>query len=306
MVTQIGHIAFRVPDLDAAVDFQRDILGMVETERSAGVSYLTCNERHHELMLIEDPVQRGYDHIGLQVDEPTALEESIHAVKEAGGKLLGEVYDGEPGIDRAVRVLSPGGHVFKLFCGMETVAALDPADRPLKFEHASVKVLNTPRFERFLRDGLGFRFSDRMGPMASWWHCDSDHHGIAVTFGPRSELSHYAYSLPDLDAMGRVADRLKLHRDQRLIWGPSRHGPGNNRFMYFHDNDGAMVELCSDIAQMDDYVPRSWPMGAKTINQWGGAPPPRFLLTGFPIVRPEPGRPAYAMRPDRSPMAAGA
>ena len=127
-----------------------------------------------------------------------------------------------------------------------------------------------------------------------------------MTFGPRSELSHYAYSLPDLDAMGRVADRLKLHRDQRLIWGPSRHGPGNNRFMYFHDNDGAMVELCSDIAQMDDYVPRSWPMGAKTINQWGGAPPPRFLLTGFPIVRPEPGRPAYAMRPDRSPMAAGA
>ena len=27
---------------------------MVETERIAGASYLTCNERHHELILIED------------------------------------------------------------------------------------------------------------------------------------------------------------------------------------------------------------------------------------------------------------
>ena len=29
-----------------------------------------------------------------------------------------------------------------------------------------------------------------------------------------------------------------------------------------------------------------------TINQWGGPPPPRFLLTGFPIAAPQPGRPA--------------
>ena len=33
MVTRIGHMALRVPDLDAAVDFLRQILGMVETER---------------------------------------------------------------------------------------------------------------------------------------------------------------------------------------------------------------------------------------------------------------------------------
>ena len=62
-----SHIALRVPDLDASVAFQQDVLGMVETERSAGVSYLTCNERHHELMLIQDPVRRGYDHIALEV-----------------------------------------------------------------------------------------------------------------------------------------------------------------------------------------------------------------------------------------------
>ena len=33
--------------------------------------------------------------------------------------------------------------------------------------------------------GLGLAFSDRMGFLASWWHCDEDHHGIALTFAPR-------------------------------------------------------------------------------------------------------------------------
>ena len=71
--------------------------------------------------------------------------------------------------------------------------------------------------------------------------------------------------------MGRVADRLKLHRDARLIWGPSRHGPGNNQFMYFHDHDGAMIELCSDIAQMGDYQPRRWPGGLEADQPVGRA-----------------------------------
>jgi catechol 2,3-dioxygenase-like lactoylglutathione lyase family enzyme len=295
MITRIGHMAFRVPDLDAGVDFLRHTLGLVETERTAGVSYLTCNERHHELMLIEDPVRRGYDHIALEVEDAAALERAMRTVEQAGAKHLGGIYDGEPGIDRALRLVAPGGHVFKLFCGMSSGPALEPGDRPEKFEHVSVKVRHTPRFERFLQDGLGLRFSDRMGPLASWWHCDEDHHGMAVTFGPRSELHHYAWTMPDLNAMGRAADRLKRHHDQRLVWGPSRHGPGNNMFMYFHDNDGAMIELCADMARMSDYVPRRWPIGPKTLNLWGGPPPPRFILTGVAPAAPGEGRPSYAM-----------
>lgn len=303
MVTRMGHIALRVPDLDAAVSFQRDMLNMVETERTASAAYLTCNERHHELILIEDPVRRGYDHIGLEVADAQALEAAKRRVEAAGGRVIGDVYDGEPGIDRALRVQGPFGHVFKLFCGMETTQVLEPGDRPIKFEHVSVKVRNTKTFERFLQEGLGFEFSDRMGPLASWWHCDADHHGMAVVLSPKSELSHYAYAMDDLNAMGRVADRLKRHRDQKLIWGPSRHGPGNNHFLYFHDNDGAMVELCSELAQMPphgEYMARKWKLDPTTINQWGGPPPPRFLLTGFPVVQPDDARRSYATSPGRS------
>ncbi|WP_320669537.1 VOC family protein [Patulibacter defluvii] len=303
MINRIGHIALRVADLDAAVGFQQEVIGMVESERLAGVSYLTCNDRHHELILIEDPLRRGYDHIALEVDDPADLEAIAGRVARFGGRVLGDVYEGEPGIDRAIRIASAEGHVFKLFHGMRRVAAPPAGDRPRKFEHVSVKVRRPGRFERFLRDGLGLRFSDRMGPFASWWHADADHHGIAVVWSPTAALSHYAYAWPDLNALGRVADRL-AQRDRKLIWGPSRHGPGNNHFAYHHDEDGAMIEHCSELAQMPpvgDYQPRRWRWDPTTINQWGGPPPARFLLTGYPIVPPEPGRPSWAIGPGDEP-----
>lgn len=289
-------MGMRVPDLDAAVAFQCEVMGLVETERANGVSYLTCNDRHHELILIQDSIHRGYDHVGLQVRDAETLESARPRIEAAGGRVLGEVYDGEPGIDRALRVVGPGGHVFKLFCGMEQVDEPEPGDRPIKFEHFSLKANKPGALERFMRDGLGFRFSDRMGKFASWWHCDEDHHGMAVVLAPKPELSHYAWTVEDLNQMGRFADRLKQQRDQKLIWGLSRHGPGNNQFMYFHDNDGAMIECCADLAKMPpsgDYIAREWPNSPTTINQWGGPPPLRFILTGYPVVRPDPGRPSW-------------
>jgi hypothetical protein len=97
--------------------------------------------------------------------------------------------------------------------------------------------------------------------------------------------------------------RLKRDRDQKLICGPSRHSPGNNHSMYLHDNDGAMIEL-AQMPPRGDYRARKWPIDPTTINQWGGPPPLKFILTGFRIVPPATGRPAWAMRADCTPAAA--
>lgn len=291
LVDRIGHMALRVPHLDAAVAFHVDVLGLVATAQRGPVVYLTCNERHHELILIESrDGARGYEHIGLQVPDAETLERARSGIAAAGGELVGSTYDGEPGIDRAALVRGPGGHVFKLFTGMEAVERPPGGDAVTKFEHVSIKARGLGRTERFIERGLGFRFSDRLGRTASWWHCDADHHGMALVLGPRPELSHYAWTAPDLNAMGRICDRLAA-QGGKLIWGPSRHGPGNNLFVYFHDTAGAMIEVCAELAAMPpdgDYQPRQWPGGLGAINQWGGPPPPRFLLTGFPIAKGEP------------------
>lgn len=285
--SRVGHIAIRVSDLDAAVEFHSQILGLAETSREGGTSYMTCNDRHHELILIQDERgRRGYEHIALEVPDATTLERARSTVHSAGGELIGPTFDGEPGVDRAALVRGPDGHVFKLFVGMESVTVPLDDDRVRRFEHVSVKSRNLKRSEAFIERALGFRFSDRLGRTASWWHCESLHHGLALVLGPRHELSHYAFTATDLNAMGRICDRLAAS-GRRLIWGPSRHGPGNNLFIYFHDPAGAMIEVCAELAHMPpdgDYLARQWPGGLSAINQWGGPPPPRFLLTGFPIA----------------------
>lgn len=280
-------MAMRVPDLEESVDFHKEVLGLVETERRGGTSYLTCNDRHHELILVQDERgKRGYEHTGLQVPDGETLERARSLAYSAGGELIGRTFDGEPGIERAALLRGPDGHVFKLFVGMDEVAAPPEGDRVERFEHVSLKSRNLKRSEAFIERVLGFRFSDRLGRTASWWHCESLHHGMALVLGPRPELSHYAFTARDLNAMGRICDRLAA-RGRRLIWGPSRHGPGNNLFIYFHDPAGAMIEVCAELAHMPpdgDYIARQWPGGLGAINQWGGPPPPRFLLTGFPIA----------------------
>ena len=286
---RVGHIAIRVPDLDQAVDFYTDVLGLSETVREGQTSYLTCNERHHELILIQDEGVRGYEHVALQVPDARTLERARSSAYAAGGELIGPTYDGEPGIERAALMRGPDGHMFKLFVGMESTGPLPDGDRVERFEHVSLKALNLRKSERFIEMALGFRFSDRLGRTASWWHCEALHHGLAMVLSPRRELSHYAFTAPDLNAIGRICDRL-AKRGQRLIWGPSRHGPGNNLFIYFHDPAGAMIEVCAELAHMPpdgDYVARQWTGGLNAINQWGAPPPPRFILTGFPIAPSE-------------------
>src|SRR5439155_20445131 len=116
MVTHIGNVGLHVKDVDRSADFLTQVLGLRITERAGGRAYLTSNGRHHELVLIES-TDRGYDHVGLEVADRQALESAERALRSNGARVVG--YEEEPGIDRALRVVVSGGHVLKLFCGME-------------------------------------------------------------------------------------------------------------------------------------------------------------------------------------------
>jgi catechol 2,3-dioxygenase-like lactoylglutathione lyase family enzyme len=279
MVTRIGHVALHVRDIDRSIAFLAAVLGLRVTLRDGGRAYLTCNERHHELILIASG-ERGYDHVALEVADLERAEASLRAVS---AQVL--AYEEEPGVEGALRAVVPGGHVLKLFTGMQHVPNPPGADGALKFEHVSLNVRNLAGIERLLVEGLGFRLSDRVGRMLSWLHCNEDHHGVALSRFPVSRLHHYAWAFGDFEALGRVADRAAA-AGARLVYGPGRHGPGNNHFVYFKDPDGFLIECCSELAQLGPgsayELGRKWTVGET--NLWGQAPPPRFLLAGRPLA----------------------
>lgn len=284
MITRVAHVGLCVPDLDRAVDFATRILGLRESERVEDAAYLTCNDRHHELVLLrgERPL---FDHLALEVSGPEAMEQFRETLSRARVHVLS---DGprEPGVRDAFRVLGPGGHVFELFQGMEadqpphydTVGV-----RPIKFSHVALKVEERQAMEDFLVGLLGFRVSTRVQE-AVWLRCNADHHAIAL-FPGRDQLHHYAWEVEGWGAMERLGDRLWAC-GRKLYFGPGRHGPGRSIFAYFLDSEGFMVEYATEIERIDneaEYRPETFPSELEAINRWGLLPPEDFLELGVDV-----------------------
>ncbi len=288
-ISRIGHVGLRVADLDRAVAHATDILGLREVERTDGSAYLTCNERHHELVLIGD-TKPSCDHIALEVESTNDLEEASSALAREGLTVLSERPE-EPGIAHALRFVGPSGHVFELFAGMRrdqpafynTVGV-----RPRYFEHITITAEKPAEMEDFLTRVLGFRVSDRMGQTQMWLRCNTHHHTIAVVTGANG-LHHYAWALDSWGTIAALGDHLRAN-GTAFLWGPGRHGVGNNLFCYFYDSEGFIVECDTDMLRIEPeyaHVPRDWPDHYLSISQWGAPPPEGFLAYSMPLTQRE-------------------
>lgn len=285
-IVRAGHVALRTSRLGEAVAFSESVLGLRETERRNDTTYLTCNERHHELVLI-DTDRDECDHIAFEMRDISTLHAAREELEGLGVHLIDAPL--EAGVEAVVRFLAPGGFVFELFAGMRTdqPPRYDTAGvRPVRFEHITVCCAAKPEFEAFIQNVLGFRLSDRSGDSIAWYHCTPDHHILNVIASDVNSLHHYAWKIDDWSSLLRVGDQLLGHGGQ-FMWGPGHHGVGDNYFGYFLDPQGALVEYSWNLLQIVDearYVAQDWPDVPDTINLWGWGPPPEFFRAGIPTA----------------------
>jgi len=54
-----------------------------------------------------------------------------------------------------------------------------------------------------------------------------------------------------------------------LMWGPGRHGPGNNIFIFVEDPDKNWIEISAELEIMYDRPAKNWPHEEYTLNSWG-------------------------------------
>jgi hypothetical protein len=94
-----------------------------------------------------------------------------------------------------------------------------------------------------------------------------------VNVGHGGDIDHYSYDLAEWADFKAWCDRL-TDEDVDVTWGPGRHGPGNNLFVFFDDPAGNHVELSAEMERFHDdrvtYVPRRWQPIPNTVNLWGG------------------------------------
>jgi 2,3-dihydroxy-p-cumate/2,3-dihydroxybenzoate 3,4-dioxygenase len=175
----------------------------------------------------------------------------------------------EIGTEREVR--GPEGERYR-FTFEDAIAALPRhPDRPIELSHVVLNSADADAAERFAVEQLGFKLSDRTKLM-SFVRCNRKHHCIAYVRAGYPSLNHIAFDMPSLESVMRGIGRLR-DAGYPAVWGPGRHGPGNNVFGYFIGPHGGVVEYTAEVSEVgDDYPvggPDDWKWPPGRIDHWG-------------------------------------
>ena len=132
---------------------------------------------------------------------------------------------------------------------------------------------------------LDFRLSDEVGDVLAFLRCNVDHHGLGLQKG-QPGINHYAWEVENVAVLGLLGDTLQRNGG-RFIWGPGRHGAGQNVFTYHFDPAGCIVEYYADLYQVWDertYEAGRWDPGDwRAQNLWGPGGPEVMLTSATPL-----------------------
>ena len=276
--TATSHIGLRVPDVEAAAEFYGRVLGLVRHGLLAdGGVRLGWGTGHHVLDLL--PGERRLDHIAFEVRDPGGVEALRKRLRDAGHDVHGL---DESCVDESIEApagfacTDPDGNTVQFHGPVRRSGehAADPARRPIKYQHVTLATADLPAMVAFYTGVAGFRVSDQLADGSfAWLRSNRDHHTLAVVGTGTPGLDHYSYDLAAWADFKDWCDRL-TDEEVDVVWGPGRHGPGNNLFVFFDDPAGNHVELSAEMEKFHDdrvtYVPRRWEPVPRSVNLWGG------------------------------------
>jgi 2,3-dihydroxy-p-cumate/2,3-dihydroxybenzoate 3,4-dioxygenase len=268
---RLRSVELVLPQLQAAAGFLQDTWGLIPAGTQGGTLFFRGTGSHpYILSLVEAaaPAVRVIEFSGTAA-EVTALQ----ARARASGAPV-ETFTGldAPGGGAGFVVEGPEAQKYRFVAESVPVAALPPdRDKPVQITHAVMNAVNVAACERFVEAALGFQVSDRTRIM-SFVRCNRKHHALAYAHSDVSSLNHIAFEMNDVDGVMRGIGRMR-DAGHDAVWGPGRHGPGDNVFAYFIAPFGGVIEYTAEISEVpDDYrvgSPEDWKWPPGRIDQWG-------------------------------------
>jgi catechol 2,3-dioxygenase len=115
----VGHVNLTVTDLERALRFYRDVIGLHVTQRDARSAFLAAGEYHHHVALNTwdgdatqpPPHSAGLHHFALRLPDARALADVVVRLVRGGHELLGAT---DHGVNLAVYLRDPDGNGLEL------------------------------------------------------------------------------------------------------------------------------------------------------------------------------------------------
>jgi catechol 2,3-dioxygenase-like lactoylglutathione lyase family enzyme len=290
----LRSVALRTTALSESAEFYGEVWGLRPADHDTGTVWLRGSGAEHHVLQLVDADANGLEKIAFAVGTPDEVDEAARRLERRGVPVVTP-----PGpLDQAgggygLRFVDPEGRLVELSCDTWAVTPGDPDGRPAVPRKIAHVVLNTVDIDAacaFYSGVLGMRVSDWSEHQMAFLRCNADHHVIAFNQAPWTSINHVAYEMASVDHFMRGVGRLR-HHAQLPLWGPGRHGPGNNTFSYFADPAGLVCEYTSEVDQVteDAWLCRVWRRTPELADLWGTAGPPSADVRTHMAGAPDPG-----------------
>jgi catechol 2,3-dioxygenase len=292
LVTRLGYVSLEVTDPDSIADDVANILGARVVDRNDDYILISANERHAELVLYKAR-ENKMRACGLEAASVDAVDEVRRRCNTAGLRVLSSK-PSLPCIDKSVTFATTEGHVFEVHSAM-------PLDRPSRYygsgvhpkclDHVNFTAIDPAQWSREMEGACGFHLSQRTSGYEIVWlrAADGRHHTIAAVKSAASGVHHISWEFNAFEDFKKLGDALTVG-GRRLIWGPGRHGAGDNLFLYYENDAGFMMECIAEMEVIydDSAEPRIVDPGEnlsnwRVVNQWGALPPKEWIEYYTPI-----------------------
>lgn len=287
---RIEHACMGVEDLETAVAFYTEAMGLVELGRESETVYLGCGrDENYDLAVKEGGT--GLEHVAVRASGVDVVDQYEGRFADEG--VPAERTDGaEPGQTAGIRFELPSGVSMEIvavedvgYQHFERTHRLRGGQAPADVDHVQFLTPNLTEDLEFLRDVVGFAVSETAGPRddpeIAFARCNTFHHDVALksttALGESDEASlhHVAWGFDGIDHLKRFVDGV-VSAGCSIERGIGRHHGGNNIYAYFWEPGGNRFELCTEMAVVRTTEPAHSEDYESATTAWGPPAPESF------------------------------
>jgi len=268
----LHHIALGSPDPAGLADFHRRVMGLALRDTPTGLLGEAADRR----IFFVPGAAKTLAFAGFALRDQAGLDALAERLRSAGHAFDVQA-DGTDLFEAgALGLADPDGN--RLLFGLPRPARATGGEAlPGRLQHVVVASRDAARLSRFYQEALGFALSDNVVDAArdlktAFLRCSDEHHSFAVFQASSDRFDHHCYEAGDWNLIRDWGDHFAAHH-VKVEWGPGRHGPGNNLFLFVHDRDGNWLEISAELEIVaSDRPAGEWPHEQRTLNSWGTAP----------------------------------
>jgi catechol 2,3-dioxygenase len=274
------HAVVRTPDIEKAVEFYTEVIGMQQLREENGVIYLGCGiDDRFDIAFKRGPL--GMDHIAMRVDSLDQIEKRFREAKiqykRTATSELGssEVIEFTLPTGLKVEAIAESGSDY--FRPSRGVSKERTPSAPLDLDHLTMLAKGPKDQSDFLQAALGLKVSEARDNGDGTWRSvfmryGYHHHDFAFlsTKNESQLLHHIAMTYSSVGHMVLAMDKI-ARSGLQVESGPYRHVIGSNISTYYVTPAGNRLELATEVATVSPSTPpKIWPPGPEpATSAWG-------------------------------------